>query len=36
MGPHLFECSGNGSNPRFGLMSVAEWDGIPLTEVVAD
>ena len=35
MGPHLFECSGNGSNRQFGLMSVAEWEGIPLTEVVA-
>ena len=35
MGPHLFECSGNGSNRAFGLMSVAEWEGIPLAEVVA-
>lgn len=35
MGPHLFECSGNGSNRQFGLMSVAEWDGIPLTDVVS-
>ena len=35
MGPHLFECSGNGSNRQFGLMSVAEWDGIPLAEFVA-
>jgi DMSO/TMAO reductase YedYZ molybdopterin-dependent catalytic subunit len=35
MGPHLFECSGNGSNRSFGLMSVAEWEGIPLAEVVA-
>jgi DMSO/TMAO reductase YedYZ molybdopterin-dependent catalytic subunit len=35
MGPHLFECSGNGSNRSFGLMSVAEWEGIPLSEVVA-
>ena len=35
MGPHLFECSGNGSNRDFGLMSVAEWDGIPLAEIVA-
>jgi DMSO/TMAO reductase YedYZ molybdopterin-dependent catalytic subunit len=35
MGPHLFECSGNGANRHFGLMSVAEWEGIPLTEVVA-
>jgi len=35
MGPHLFECSGNGSNRHFGLMSVAEWDGVPLAGVVA-
>ena len=34
MGPHLFECSGNGNPSNFGLMSVAEWDGIPLAEVV--
>ncbi len=35
MGPHLFECAGNGNPSNFGLMSVAEWEGIPLTEVVA-
>ena len=35
MGPHLFECSGNGANRHFGLMSVAEWDGVPLADVVA-
>src|ERR1044071_4988300 len=35
MGPHLFECSGNANPSNFGLMSVAEWEGIPLTEVVA-
>jgi DMSO/TMAO reductase YedYZ molybdopterin-dependent catalytic subunit len=35
MGPHLFECSGNASNRHFGLMSVAEWEGIPLAEIVA-
>ncbi|HEX7281405.1 MAG TPA: molybdopterin-dependent oxidoreductase [Vicinamibacterales bacterium] len=35
MGPHLFECSGNGNPSNFGLMSVAEWEGIPLTDVVA-
>ncbi len=35
MGPHLFECSGNGNPSNFGLMSVAEWEGIPLTSVVA-
>ena len=34
-GPHLFECSGNGNPSNFGLMSVAEWEGIPLAEVVA-
>jgi len=35
MGPHLFECSGNGGSYNFGLMSVAEWEGIPLAQVVA-
>jgi DMSO/TMAO reductase YedYZ molybdopterin-dependent catalytic subunit len=35
MGPHLFECSGNANPANFGLMSVAEWEGIPLTEVIA-
>jgi DMSO/TMAO reductase YedYZ molybdopterin-dependent catalytic subunit len=35
MGPHLFECSGNANPANFGLMSVAEWEGVPLTEVVA-
>lgn len=35
MGPHLFECSGNANPSNFGLMSVAEWEGVPLTEVVA-
>ena len=34
MGPHLFECSGNGNPSNFGLMSVAEWEGIPLSEVI--
>ncbi|MGH9203047.1 MAG: molybdopterin-dependent oxidoreductase, partial [Vicinamibacterales bacterium] len=32
---HLFECSGNGNPSNFGLMSVAEWEGVPLAEVVA-
>ena len=35
MGPHLFECAGNANPSNFGLMSVAEWDGVPLAEVVA-
>lgn len=34
MGPHLFECSGNANPSNFGLMSVAEWEGIPLVDVV--
>ncbi|MEO8680618.1 MAG: molybdopterin-dependent oxidoreductase [Vicinamibacterales bacterium] len=35
MGPHLFECSGNANPSNFGLMSVAEWEGVPLTDIVA-
>ena len=35
MGAHLFECSGNANPSNFGLMSVAEWEGIPLVDVVA-
>jgi DMSO/TMAO reductase YedYZ molybdopterin-dependent catalytic subunit len=35
MGPHLLECSGNNNPANFGLMSVAEWDGVPLVEVVS-
>ncbi len=35
MGPHLFECSGNNNPANFGLMSVAEWDGVPLSAVVS-
>ena len=35
MGAHLFECSGNGNPSNFGLMSVAEWDGVPLIDVVS-
>ena len=35
MGPHLLECSGNNNPANFGLISVCEWDGVPLTSVVA-
>lgn len=35
MGAHLFECSGNSNPANFGLMSVAEWTGVPLAEVVS-
>jgi len=36
MGAHLIECSGNVDPNNFGLLSVTEWDGVPLAEVVAD
>jgi DMSO/TMAO reductase YedYZ molybdopterin-dependent catalytic subunit len=35
MGPHLIECSGNNNPANFGLMSVAEWDGVPLADIVS-
>ena len=31
MGAHLIECSGNTDPDNFGLLSVAEWDGVPLS-----
>jgi DMSO/TMAO reductase YedYZ molybdopterin-dependent catalytic subunit len=34
MGVHLLECSGNGRHRQFGLMSAAEWSGIPVTRVL--
>jgi DMSO/TMAO reductase YedYZ molybdopterin-dependent catalytic subunit len=30
MGRHLLECSGNSARVGFGLLSVAEWHGVPL------
>ncbi|MGE0122903.1 MAG: molybdopterin-dependent oxidoreductase [Vicinamibacterales bacterium] len=35
MGPHLIECAGNSNPQHFGLLSAVEWDGVPLTDVVA-
>jgi DMSO/TMAO reductase YedYZ molybdopterin-dependent catalytic subunit len=35
MGAHLIECSGNSDPDNFGLLSVAEWDGVPLAEFLA-
>ena len=35
MGAHLFECSGNNNPANFGLMSVAEWDGVMLADVIS-
>jgi DMSO/TMAO reductase YedYZ molybdopterin-dependent catalytic subunit len=34
MGMHLLECAGNTREARFGLMSVGEWSGVPLVEVL--
>jgi DMSO/TMAO reductase YedYZ molybdopterin-dependent catalytic subunit len=36
MGAHLIECSGNTDPDNFGLMSVTEWDGVPLARVAAN
>ena len=33
MGTHLIECAGNNNPDNFGLLSVAEWSGVPLEEV---
>ena len=30
MGAHLIECAGNSDPQNFGLLSVAEWDGLPV------
>jgi DMSO/TMAO reductase YedYZ molybdopterin-dependent catalytic subunit len=35
MGAHLLECSGNTSGGKFGLLSACEWDGAPLSDVLA-
>jgi DMSO/TMAO reductase YedYZ molybdopterin-dependent catalytic subunit len=35
MGAHLIECSGNYDPNNFGLMSVVEWDGVPMADVMA-
>jgi DMSO/TMAO reductase YedYZ molybdopterin-dependent catalytic subunit len=35
MGPHLLECSGNNNPANFGLMSVCEWDGVLLSDVIS-
>lgn len=34
-GPHLIECAGNSNPQNFGLMSAAEWHGVPLADVIA-
>jgi DMSO/TMAO reductase YedYZ molybdopterin-dependent catalytic subunit len=34
MGVHVLECSGNSRGSHFGLMSAAEWEGIPIAAVL--
>jgi DMSO/TMAO reductase YedYZ molybdopterin-dependent catalytic subunit len=34
MGSHLMECSGNTRMAHFGMLSVADWHGVPLQEIV--
>ena len=36
MGAHLMECAGNVALTRFGLISAAQWSGIPISDVLAD
>jgi DMSO/TMAO reductase YedYZ molybdopterin-dependent catalytic subunit len=33
-GTHLLECAGNTDPANFGLMSVAQWDGVPIAAVL--
>lgn len=33
-GPVLLECSGNANVLKFGLLSVAKWDGIPIEKII--
>ena len=33
-GIHLLECSGNGGAAGFGMISVAEWSGVPMKELL--
>ena len=34
MGTHLMECAGNVRQARFGLLSVGEWAGVPVSEIL--
>jgi DMSO/TMAO reductase YedYZ molybdopterin-dependent catalytic subunit len=34
MGLHLMECSGNSRAAHFGMISVAQWTGVPLSEIL--
>jgi DMSO/TMAO reductase YedYZ molybdopterin-dependent catalytic subunit len=34
MGAHLMECAGNARGAHFGMMSVADWAGLPFSELL--
>ena len=34
MGVHVMECAGNARSVHFGLMSAADWSGVPLVELL--
>jgi DMSO/TMAO reductase YedYZ molybdopterin-dependent catalytic subunit len=34
LGPHLLECSGNSLGGHFGLLSAADWHGVPVSELL--
>jgi DMSO/TMAO reductase YedYZ molybdopterin-dependent catalytic subunit len=36
MGVHLMECAGNVALTRFGLVSVGEWTGVPVADVLSE
>jgi DMSO/TMAO reductase YedYZ molybdopterin-dependent catalytic subunit len=33
-GQHLMECSGNARATRFGMLSVADWSGVPISDLL--
>jgi DMSO/TMAO reductase YedYZ molybdopterin-dependent catalytic subunit len=35
-GLHLMECSGNARATRFGMLSAAEWDGVPFSDLLLE
>lgn len=34
MGLHLMECAGNSRSGHFGMIGVADWDGVPMHEIL--
>lgn len=34
MGSHLMECAGNSRQIHFGMMSVADWTGVPISQIL--